>query len=38
MEDHGGRLVLEDRPARADWEGSGTVATLFLPTRTNDGA
>ncbi len=38
MEDHGGRLVLEDRPARADWEGPGTAATLFLPIRTNDGA
>ena len=38
MEDHGGRLVLEDRPGRADWEGSGTVATLFLPVRANDGA
>jgi two-component system nitrogen regulation sensor histidine kinase NtrY len=38
MEDHGGRLVLEDRPARADWEGPGTAATLFLPVRTNDGA
>jgi len=38
MEDHGGRLVLEDRPARADWEGPGTAAMLFLPVRTNDGA
>jgi two-component system nitrogen regulation sensor histidine kinase NtrY len=38
MEDHGGRLVLEDRPARADWEGPGTAATLFLPVGTNDGA
>jgi two-component system nitrogen regulation sensor histidine kinase NtrY len=38
MEDHGGRLVLEDRPARADWEGPGTAATLFLAIRTNDGA
>jgi two-component system nitrogen regulation sensor histidine kinase NtrY len=33
MEDHGGRLVLEDRPARADWPGPGTVATLWLPLR-----
>jgi two-component system nitrogen regulation sensor histidine kinase NtrY len=38
MEDHGGRLVLEDRPGRADWEGPGTAATLFLPVRTNNGA
>jgi len=38
MEDHGGRLVLEDRPAPADGEGPGTAATLFLPVRTNDGA
>jgi two-component system nitrogen regulation sensor histidine kinase NtrY len=38
MEDHGGRLVLEDRPARTEREGSGTVATLVLPIRTNDGA
>jgi two-component system nitrogen regulation sensor histidine kinase NtrY len=38
MEDHGGRLVLEDRTARPDWEGGGTAATLFLPIRTNDGA
>ncbi len=38
MEDHGGRLLLEDRPARADWGGPGTAATLFLPVRANDGA
>jgi two-component system nitrogen regulation sensor histidine kinase NtrY len=38
MEDHGGRLVLEDRPPRTDWEGSGAAATLVLPIRTNDGA
>ncbi len=31
MEDHGGRVVLEDRPARADWPGPGTVSTLWLP-------
>jgi two-component system nitrogen regulation sensor histidine kinase NtrY len=31
MEDHGGRVTLEDRPPRADWEGTGTVATLVLP-------
>jgi two-component system nitrogen regulation sensor histidine kinase NtrY len=37
MEDHGGRVVLEDRPERADWEGPGTLATLALPLRTQDG-
>ncbi len=31
MEDHGGRVILADRPPRADWEGTGTVATLVLP-------
>jgi two-component system nitrogen regulation sensor histidine kinase NtrY len=31
MEDHGGRIALEDRPARGDWPGTGTVATLWLP-------
>ena len=31
MEDHGGRVTLEDRPSRPDWEGPGTVATLVLP-------
>ena len=31
MEDHGGRVVLEDRTPRPDWEGPGTVATLSLP-------
>ena len=31
MEDHGGRVVLEDRPPRGDWTGPGTVATLCLP-------
>ncbi len=30
MEDHGGRIVLEDRMPRADWDGPGTVATLSL--------
>jgi two-component system nitrogen regulation sensor histidine kinase NtrY len=28
MEDHGGRVVLEDRLPRADWPGAGTVARL----------
>ena len=31
MEDHGGRIVLEDRPPGTEWEGPGTVATLSLP-------
>jgi two-component system, NtrC family, nitrogen regulation sensor histidine kinase NtrY len=38
MEDHGGRLLLEDRPPRADWQGQGAAATLILPGGTNDGA
>jgi two-component system nitrogen regulation sensor histidine kinase NtrY len=43
MEDHGGRVMLEDRQAHCDclgqdWEGPGTVATLALPLRTHDGA
>lgn len=33
MEDHGGRVVLEDRP-----DGPGAVATLILPLRTTDAA
>ncbi len=33
MEDHGGRVVLDDRP-----DGPGAVATLVLPLRTTDGA
>ncbi len=31
MEDHGGRVVLEERPVRADWPGPGTLSTLWLP-------
>ncbi len=31
MEDHGGRVVLEDRPACADWPGGGAMARLILP-------
>ena len=31
MEDHGGRVALEDRPRQPDWQGPGTVATLALP-------
>ncbi len=31
MEDHAGRVVLEDRPARPDWPGGGALATLCLP-------
>lgn len=38
MEDHGGRIVLEDRTPNQDWGGPGAVATLYLPTRTNDGS
>jgi two-component system nitrogen regulation sensor histidine kinase NtrY len=37
MEDHGGRLVLEDRVPRDDWGGPGTAATLWLPMQTTDG-
>ncbi len=33
MEDHGGRLALDDQTA-----GPGTIATLILPLRANDGA
>ena len=38
MEDHGGRIVLEDRAPEQDWEGPGAVATLYLPSQANDGA
>jgi len=31
MEDHGGRVVLEDRVPNAKWEGTGAVAILCLP-------
>ena len=37
MEDHGGRIVLEDRAPDRDWEGPGAVATLYLPSQANDG-
>jgi two-component system nitrogen regulation sensor histidine kinase NtrY len=37
MEDHGGRIVLEDRAPEADWEGPGAVATLYLPGQANGG-
>jgi two-component system, NtrC family, nitrogen regulation sensor histidine kinase NtrY len=33
MEDHGGRLILDDRP-----DGPGAVAALVLPTKVSDGA
>ena len=33
MEDHGGRIVLEERAPRADWPGGGAVATLVLPMK-----
>ena len=31
MEDHGGQVVLEERPLRDDWPGGGALATLILP-------
>ena len=34
MEDHGGRVTLDDRIARLDWPGSGSVATLLWPIGT----
>ncbi len=36
MEDHGGRVVLEERSPRADWLGGGAVATLVLPMKPLD--
>jgi two-component system nitrogen regulation sensor histidine kinase NtrY len=38
MEDHGGRIVLEDRMPDADWEGPGAMATLCLPAKAHDGS
>jgi two-component system nitrogen regulation sensor histidine kinase NtrY len=38
MEDHGGRIVLEDRTPERDWEGPGAVATLWLPSKATDGS
>ncbi len=34
MEDHGGRLLLEEREATPDWPGGGAVASLCLPGAT----
>ncbi len=34
MEDHGGRITLDDRAPEPDWPGTGAVACLFLPLRT----
>jgi two-component system nitrogen regulation sensor histidine kinase NtrY len=31
LEDHGGRVTLDDRVAEPDWPGGGAVACLFLP-------
>ncbi len=31
MEDHGGRVTLDDRVPEPDWLGTGAVACLFLP-------
>jgi len=33
MEDHGGRITLDDRVAEPDWPGTGAVACLFLPLK-----
>ncbi len=33
MEDHGGRITLDDRVAEPDWPGTGAVVCLFLPLR-----
>jgi two-component system nitrogen regulation sensor histidine kinase NtrY len=33
MEDHGGRVTLDDRVPEPDWPGTGAVACLFLPLR-----
>ena len=33
MEDHGGRVTLDDRVAEPDWPGAGAVACLFLPLK-----
>jgi two-component system nitrogen regulation sensor histidine kinase NtrY len=38
MEDHGGRIILEDRQPSDDWDGPGTVATLCFPLRGANGA
>ncbi len=36
MEDHGGRIALEERLPRADWPGGGATATLTLPMKRLD--
>jgi len=33
MEDHGGRITLDDRVPEPDWPGAGAVACLFLPLK-----
>ena len=33
MEDHGGRITLDDRAPAPDWPGAGAVACLFLPLK-----
>jgi two-component system nitrogen regulation sensor histidine kinase NtrY len=33
MEDHGGRVTLDDRVPEPDWPGTGAVACLFLPLK-----
>ena len=38
MEDQGGTVLLDDRPARPDWPGGGAVATLRWPLKDADNA
>ena len=38
MEDHGGRVVLEDRSSDGNREGPGAMATLCLPAKAHDGS
>ena len=34
MEDHGGRITIDDRTPEPDWPGTGAVACLYLPHKT----
>jgi two-component system nitrogen regulation sensor histidine kinase NtrY len=38
MEDHGGRVILEDRVPREDWSGPGAQVLLCLPSRMQNGS
>ena len=38
MEDHGGRVSLEDRVPRQNWDGPGALALLCLPSRMQNGS